>query len=294
MVSLHDETAAKRAERTRVDFLANASHQLRTPLASLAGYIETLRGHARDDAEARDRFLEIMQAQAERMRRLIDDLLSLSRIELNEHVPPTGVAELVGVANDVVDAAGPIARERGVAVSLQAHCERAPVLGDRDELIQVVQNLIDNAVKYCGAQGNVRVEIGCGADRDAAAAVSIEPEEHFAMVLPPEAMSGSFAWLRVADDGPGIERRHLPRIAERFYRANERAELTGTGLGLAIVKHIVSRHRGGFSVVSKRGAGSAFSIFIPHTLEFTAQQNVAGAPGRPSAPSENDKAVTKV
>lgn len=292
MVALHDQTAAKRAERTRVDFLANASHQLRTPLASLAGYIETLRGHARHDAEARDRFLEIMQTQSERMRRLIDDLLSLSRIELNEHVPPTGVADLVAIAGDVVDAAGPIARDRGVMIELTAQAKRAPVLGDRDELIQVVQNLVDNAVKYCGEQGRVRVTIACGTDRNHAGGAPPSSAESLAVVTPPDVLSGLFASLEVADNGPGIERRHLPRIAERFYRANERAELTGTGLGLAIVKHIVSRHRGGFIVGSERGVGSSFAIFIPHTLEFAAETTEGAEIS--AAAGESDDAVTKV
>lgn len=279
MVVLYDETAAKRAERTRVDFLANASHQLRTPLASMSGFIETLRGHARDDADARERFLEIMQAQAERMARLIDDLLSLSRVELNEHVPPTGAACLVDIAGDVADAIAPLAAEREVTVTVERRAPRAPVLGDREELLQVVQNLVDNAVKYCRRGGRVSIEVGCGAQREAAAWAGAEglggedgAVARMSIVGPPQAPSGSFAWLRVRDEGPGIARRHLPRLAERFYRADETvSEHAGTGLGLAIAKHIMSRHRGGLAVESGQGRGSAFTIYAPHTMEFIAE-----------------------
>ncbi|WP_308237905.1 histidine kinase dimerization/phospho-acceptor domain-containing protein [Phenylobacterium sp. J426] len=149
LMSLRDETELRQVERTRVDFLANASHELRTPLASLSGFIETLRGHAKGDEGARDRFLGIMQVQAERMNRLIDDLMSLSRIELAEHIAPSEEVDLADVVADVIDAVGPIAAERGVKLDVTRPAGgRAPVVGARDQLVQVVQNLVDNALKY--------------------------------------------------------------------------------------------------------------------------------------------------
>lgn len=276
LIVMQDQTEAKRAERTRVDFLANASHQLRTPLASLSGFIETLRGHARDDVEARGRFLSIMQDQAQRMSRLIDDLLSLSRIELNEHISPSGSVDLIGIAEDVVDGMAPVAHKSGVTLSVERRCERAFVLGDREQLVQVVQNLIDNAVKYsAGGGGEVKITIGrrAGASEVSRAApphLEPPPPETAGIVIqaPPEANAGAFAWLSVSDNGPGVPRRHLPRLSERFYRVDEaEKQPPGTGLGLAIVKHIISRHRGGFAVCSAEGRGSAFTIYVPHTIE---------------------------
>lgn len=275
LIVMQDQTEAKRAERTRVDFLANASHQLRTPLASLSGFIETLRGHARDDVEARDKFLSIMQDQAQRMSRLIDDLLSLSRIELNEHVSPSGSVDLIGVAEDVVDGLAPVAQKSGVELKVERRCERAHVLGDREQLVQVVQNLIDNAVKYSNGGGEVRVTVGrrAGAREVSRAAppyLDPPPPETAGIVIqaPPEANAGAFAWISVSDRGPGIPRRHLPRLSERFYRVEDaEKQPPGTGLGLAIVKHILSRHRGGFAVCSAEGRGSAFTIYVPHTID---------------------------
>ncbi|MCG8440839.1 MAG: HAMP domain-containing histidine kinase, partial [Caulobacterales bacterium] len=273
VIALRDETTMRRAERMRVDFLANASHELRTPLASLAGFIDTLRGHARDDPEAQERFLAIMSAESNRMRRLIDDLLSLSRVELNEHVPPRGGADLAAIAGDVVDAVAPLAGERDIAIEVRREEPRAPVTGDRDQLVQVVRNLIDNAVKYSEPGGRVVVTIGCGA---AAGAAAHGPEriaahaDRMSIVSPHIGVKGSFAWLRVRDYGPGIAGQHLPRLAERLFRVEdgEAEKRSGTGLGLAIVKHIMSRHRGGFSVESAPGEGSVFSVYVPHTQEF--------------------------
>jgi two-component system phosphate regulon sensor histidine kinase PhoR len=242
LVLLRDTTALTRVERMRADFVANASHELRTPLTSLAGFIETIRGPARDDPEAQERFLEIMQTQADRMRRLIDDLLSLSRVELNEHVRPSAKADLTGIARDVIDAAQPQLARAGIKVLVDAAPDLPAVLGDRDELIQVVQNLLDNAVKYGSEGGDVSIRI---------AAV---PESAGLMVA-----------CAIADRGPGIAREHIPRLTERFYRVDAKAsrERGGTGLGLAIVKHIVNRHRGRLEIESEPGQGSKFTIFLP-------------------------------
>ena len=266
LVSMHDLTDIKRAEFARVDFLANASHELRTPLTSLSGFIETLRGPARDDAEARERFLEIMQGQADRMRRLISDLLSLSRIELVEHRPPEGEADLAGVVREVVDALEPVAAERGVRVEVRGADKPILVTGVRDELAQVVQNLVDNAVKYSEAKGVVLVDLAAGLSRDAAstrAGRQWDEAGHMSIVTSGPGR-GASASLRVTDAGPGIERQYLPRLSERFYRVDPgRGLRPGTGLGLAIVKHVVQRHRGELLVESEPGRGSAFGVVLP-------------------------------
>ncbi len=264
LLTLRDETEMRRSESTRADFLANASHELRTPLASLAGFVETLRGHAKDDEGARERFLAIMQVQAERMRLLIDDLMSLSRIELGEHIRPSGRVELYGLVRDVIDSLTPQAEARNIKIAGRPDPERqtAIALADRDQLIQVAQNLIENAIKYTPAGGVVTVEIAQAVDAIAAAA-QIEPTAAHLPLLTPEPIPGQrFVLLRVRDTGPGIARNYLPRLAERFYRV-EGQKGPGTGLGLAIVKHIVNRHRGGLVVESAPGAGSVFTVYIP-------------------------------
>ena len=259
VVVLRDETDARRTERMRADFLANASHELRTPLASLAGFIETLRTHARDDPQARDKFLGIMAEQASRMARLIDDLLSLSRIELNEHIAPSGRVDLARAVQDVCDAMRPLTAARSVSVALSVADAVDLVTGDRDQLVQVIQNLIDNAVKYTPPGGTVRVTLHAAATLDAATAASREGVS--LPLLSPDA-GEAFTIVRVTDDGPGIARQHLPRLAERFYRV-EGQRTGGTGLGLAIVKHVVNRHRGGMVVESAEGAGATFSVYFP-------------------------------
>jgi two-component system, OmpR family, phosphate regulon sensor histidine kinase PhoR len=238
---LRDVTAAKRLETMRVDFVANASHELRTPLASLIGFIETLQGPARDDAPARARFLEIMRAQAQRMTRLIDDLLSLSRIELREHVAPTAVVDLGALARQMVDAQGPLAARQGAVVSLADGDGPYRVAGDADELARVIENLIENAVKY-----------GAGAVQ-----VRLARED--------DPRLGPRIVLSVADDGPGIAPEHIPRLTERFYRvdpASSRAR-GGTGLGLAIVKHSLNRHRGRLGIESAVGRGTSVRVSLP-------------------------------
>ena len=232
-----DLTREQRIERIRADFVANASHELRTPLASISGFIETMQGAAKNDETAREKFLALMRTQAERMRRLIDDLLSLSRIEINEHVRPTATVDLAQVARMVLDALMPMARGLGCEIRLE---DVAPLLvtGDRDELTQVVQNLVENALKYAGS-GKL-VEIG-GSRTDGHVELSIR------------------------DHGPGIAEEHIPRLTERFYRVNVQDSRSrgGTGLGLAIVKHILNRHRGRLAITSEIDRGSVFTIRFP-------------------------------
>jgi two-component system, OmpR family, phosphate regulon sensor histidine kinase PhoR len=250
---LRDLTSARRLETMRVDFVANASHELRTPLASLLGFIETLQGPARNDPPARERFLGIMRTQAQRMARLVDDLLSLSRIELREHVPPTKPVDLTRIARQMVDTQAPLARDRGVSLILDADGPH-PILGERDELLRVVENLIENGVKYGGGGGLVAVTLRRHADA-ATGRTSIA--------------------LAVRDEGPGIAAEHIPRLTERFYRVDVASsrDQGGTGLGLAIVKHIVNRHRGRLIIESVPDEGTTVQAIFP---EFQA----ADAPAR--------------
>jgi two-component system phosphate regulon sensor histidine kinase PhoR len=245
---LHDLTAVKRAEEARADFIANASHELRTPLAAVSGFIDTLRGHAKDDPEAREKFLGIMSDEASRMRRLINDLLSLTRIELNEHVPPSGVVDVVGVVRDAAAALSPLAEADDVSIAVEAAQNIPAVTGDRDELIQLFQNLIQNAIKYGKAGGHVRVGVG------------VSPTS-----VPGRHGSPALVSVAVQDDGEGIPRESIPRLTERFYRVDVKRsrERGGTGLGLAIVKHIVNRHQGRLQIESQPGEGSTFTVLLP-------------------------------
>ncbi len=266
LLVLSDETDARRAERTRADFLANASHELRTPLASLSGFIETLRGHAKDDVGARDRFLGIMQAQAERMSRLIDDLMSLSQIELNEHIAPLGQVDLAMATIDVLDALAPQAKDKAVIFDPVLPPRGAAVVeGDRDQIVQVIQNLVDNAIKYTPRDGVVRVEIFSGLTADMAAAPRDLVAARMSLLTPDHDVDERYASLWVSDKGPGMAREHLPRLTERFYRVEgqKSGERSGTGLGLAIVKHIMNRHRGGMTVESVQGEGATFGVYFP-------------------------------
>jgi len=273
LLVMRDETDVRRNERMRADFLANASHELRTPLASLSGFIETLRGHARDDERARDRFLGIMSAQAERMARLVDDLMSLSRIELNEHIRPDGRCDLGAAASDVADALALIAGERGARVQLDVPARgTATVIGDRDQIVQVIQNLVDNALKYSPGGGTVKVAVTTG--QSLAAATAADPASprlvgqdagRLSLLTPDRADDCLYAVIRVTDEGPGMQRQHLPRLAERFYRVEgqKSGDRAGTGLGLAIVKHIINRHCGGLWVESAPHRGAMFVAYLP-------------------------------
>jgi two-component system phosphate regulon sensor histidine kinase PhoR len=262
VLSLHDITELKRAEQMRADFIANASHELRTPLATLIGFIETLRGPAREDAEARERFLAIMHGQASRMARLVEDLMSLSRIELNEHMMPGDRVALSPLLRQIAETLELRAAERDMRIRLAVPPDLPDVLGDRDELAQVFQNLIDNAIKYGRAGTEIMVRAAAGSpparesDGSQNAAVSVA----------------------VRDQGEGIAREHLPRLTERFYRVDtaRSREMGGTGLGLAIVKHILNHHRGFIEVESTPGVGSVFTAVLrPH-------------PAAPPAPCSDD------
>ena len=266
-----DETDMRQVERTRADFLANASHELRTPLASLTGFIETLRGHAKDDPIARERFLSIMEAQAVRMARLVDDLMSLSRIELAEHIAPADQVDLAGCVRDVLDASAPIADRRGVKLKIKLPRKGAAIApGDRDQLVQVIQNLVDNAVKYSPDGGTVEVTLQAGLSPEAASA-PYQPGAMRVSLLGPDVLAPAYAALRISDRGGGMPREHLPRLTERFYRVEgqKSGERSGSGLGLAIVKHIVNRHRGGMTVESAVGAGTTFTVYIPMQPQAT-------------------------
>jgi two-component system phosphate regulon sensor histidine kinase PhoR len=253
LLVMRDETDMRRMERMRADFLANASHELRTPLASLAGFIETLRGHAKDDVKSRERFLDIMAVQADRMGRLINDLLSLSRIELNEHVPPSGEADLTLAVRDVVDGLTLIARDKGVKIVVNGPKPGLyPISGDRDQILQVVQNLIDNALKYAPRDSEITVDIRLDQTMAEAMAGTTDKAAKLVLLRPDRDVHDYYAKVTVRDLGPGIRREYLPRLAERFYRVEgqKSGDRLGTGLGLAIVKHIVNRHRGGLVVES--------------------------------------------
>lgn len=269
LVVLRDETDVRRMELMRVDFLANASHELKTPLASLSGFIETLKGPARDDEKARDRFLDIMAAQAERMGRLVSDLLSLSRIELNEHIPPAGKVDLARATLDVIDAVSVLSHDRRVALTVEGGEAAANVTGDRDELLQVVQNLIDNAIKYSPVDGEVTITLRRGLSLDQAMASWMPGAQRLPLLTPDRgAGEGRYVAVTVRDRGPGMAREVLPRLTERFYRVEgqKSGAREGTGLGLAIVKHIINRHRGGMTVESTPGQGTAFTAYLPEAM----------------------------
>jgi two-component system phosphate regulon sensor histidine kinase PhoR len=237
-ITLRNLSEQKRVESLRTDFIANVSHELRTPLTSLIGYVDTLLGPAARDEAARERFLNIMRQQAGRMSKLIDDLLSLSRIEMRQHLRPTGEVELKSLLEEVRDGLEVQSKEAGVAVAVEASDEIL-VTGDRDELYEVFENLIDNAVKYGGEGGRVEVALG-------------------------PARNGYAAMVTVTDHGAGVAPEHVPRLTERFYRvdAESSRKKKGTGLGLAIVKHILNRHRGLMTIRSHPGEGTRVEVLL--------------------------------
>lgn len=242
---LHDLTLARRTEQMQADFVANVSHELRSPLSALVGIIETLRGPAADDTEARAHFLEIMQREADRMGRMINDLLSLSRVEVNEHVPPTGQVDIGEILGNVAELLAVPATEQGMEIEVICAEGLPAVVGDPDELTQVFQNLVDNAIKYTDTQEPIRIE-----------AVRVDR-------VPDTGCDGIA--VSVADRGVGIAKDDLPRLTERFYRIDKARSrgMGGTGLGLAIVKHIVKRHRGRLQIASELGAGTTVSVLLP-------------------------------
>jgi two-component system, OmpR family, phosphate regulon sensor histidine kinase PhoR len=243
LLAFHDLTPLRRVEEMRADFVANASHELRTPLAALSGFIDTLRGSAREDPAARERFLPIMQAQADRMARLIDDLLSLSRIELNAHLRPDKQVDVGAIVRQVADSLQTLARDRNVEVKTIGSSAPLLVPGDRDELIRVFENLVENALKYAASGKRVDIALSVGEGPD----------------------GKREARIAVRDRGPGIAPEHLPRLTERFYRVDvsESRAQGGTGLGLALVKHILNRHGGRLTIESAPGRGATFTVHLP-------------------------------
>jgi len=237
-----DQSEARRIDRMRADFIANASHELRTPLASISGFIETLRGPARNDAAAREQFLQIMQNQTGRMARLIDDLLSLSRLEMKPYLNPGSRVDLTRTLEAVIDSLSPLARDNGIVIEREFPDTPTEVPGDRDELFQVFENLLENACKYGQSGGRVVVSVAGGTSGP-------EPTVN----------------VTVRDFGPGIAEEHIPRVTERFYRIDAETSRAqkGTGLGLSIVKHILTRHRARLSIASEVGRGAAFTVHLP-------------------------------
>ena len=245
----HEISGERRAEQMRADFIANASHELRSPLSALVGFIETLRGPARDDPKARARFLEIMANEAARMTRLIENLLSLSAIEADEHVTPTTRIDLAVILNSVVEVLSSAASAKQMRLRLEVLVALPAVYGDADQLTQVFRNLVENSIAY----GRAGTEV----------LVVAHPIERM-----PEGTRPGVV-IAVQDHGDGIPREHLPRLTERFYRvdAGRSRKLGGTGLGLAIVKHILNRHRGRLTIESEAGRGSRFAVMLPAAPE---------------------------
>jgi two-component system, OmpR family, phosphate regulon sensor histidine kinase PhoR len=245
LVTFEDLTELERAEAMRRDFVANVSHELRTPLTALVGFIETLKGAAKEDPVARDRFLAIMEGEAGRMIRLVNDLLSLSRVEAEERRRPSAPEDVTALLRSVAAALRPQAAAAGVTLTLTGEAGPVTVPADADQLMQVFQNLIENAIKYGASGKDVTVTV-VRLDRDAV-------------------LRGSAVEIMVSDRGEGIDPLHIPRLTERFYRvdAHRSRDKGGTGLGLAIVKHIVNRHRGRLKIESEPGKGSRFSVILP-------------------------------
>jgi two-component system phosphate regulon sensor histidine kinase PhoR len=250
VVVLTDVTGIRRSEQMRADFVANVSHELRSPLSALVGFIETLKGPARDDPQARERFLDIMDGEAGRMTRIIDDLLSLSQVETKEHIQPEGLVDLGALLARVEATIEGKAKRRNMTLArnmpASGTSDAVPtVLGNEDELIEVFQNLLDNAVKY-GREGS-------------AVEISVANVERI-----PEKGGRGFS-IAIRNRGDGIAPEHLPRLTERFYRVDKgrSRSMGGTGLGLAIVKHLVSRHRGFLGVESTLGQDTVFTVFLP-------------------------------
>ena len=245
VASFEDVTSVETAGQMRRDFVANVSHELRTPLTAILGFIETLRGPARDDEAARDRFLETMEREAQRMNRLVADLLSLSQVEASERIRPTMQIDLPDLLASVVRSLGPLARDLGVSLDLCDPRDLPDAVGDPDQLRQVFTNLVENAMKYGGDGARVCIE--------------------FATVPRDPVLTGPAIAVSVRDFGPGIDPIHIHRLTERFYRAdNHRSQqMGGTGLGLAIVKHILNRHRGRLKIESALGQGSSFTVILP-------------------------------
>ncbi|MCS6986721.1 MAG: ATP-binding protein [Sphingomonadaceae bacterium] len=268
LVTFIDITQARLTERMRADFVANASHELRTPLANISGFIETLLGPAADDEPARRRFLEIMAREAARMSRLIDDLLSLSRIELDKYVRPQAPLDLAPLLHDVGKTLAMRLEADGRRLIVEIADDLPQVIADRDQILQVMHNLISNSLKYGQSGTPIRVR---------------------AALVPGGPRQDPMVRVSVEDEGEGIAPEHLPRLTERFYRIDtgRSRSMGGTGLGLAIVKHIVDRHRGRLDITSQQGVGTTVSFTLPvvPARAEPAQEPSAPEASAPSAPN---------
>jgi len=246
VISFDNISPMRQAEQMRSEFVANVSHELRSPLTVLNGFIETLKGPAKGDEEASDRFLTIMEQEAQRMNRLIEDLLSLSKVEVNEHVRPVGKVDVCAIIDQIMMILAPQAKKERLKIKLHTPDNKTcRVLGDEDQLSQVFLNLIENAIKY--GQPESQIDITISSEKNV------------------PGLRGDALAIAIKDHGPGIPPEHIPRLTERFYRIdNSRSrEKGGTGLGLAIVKHILARHRGKLTVKSELGKGSVFTVYLP-------------------------------
>ena len=241
IVSLEDISHIREAEQMRIDFVANVSHELRSPLTSLSGFIETLQGPAKNDPAAQERFLALMAGDAQRMSRLIGDLLSLSKLQASERIAPSEAVNISSILRNVTASLEPLSKRENTGISLSISPDLPQVIGNTDELTQVFQNLIENGIKY--SQQDTKVEVI--AQRDPSHENQLR--------------------ISVRDHGEGLDPKHIPRLTERFYRVDQGRSRTmgGTGLGLAIVKHILIHHRAYLHIDSKVGLGSTFSVFLP-------------------------------
>jgi len=266
LLVMTDQKPIRMAQQARADFLANASHELRTPLTSIAGFIETMKGPAKDDMGAWPRFIDIMDEQTRHMRDLIGDLLSLSRIELSGHLLPNTELDLGLTAEQTLEALHHVAAVRGLKLTLERPEAPLTILGDEGEVKQVIRNLIGNAMKYAPDDSAITATLGVSPSLNEAQTEATRTWDQAGRVtlLSPQARPGPAIWMRIKDTGHGIAPEHLPRLGERFFRIDDSrgGPIEGTGLGLAIVKHIMARHQGGFAVESLSDAGASFSIWF--------------------------------
>ena len=267
IISIKDETNLRAAEQMRADFLANSGHELRTPLAGISGFIETLKGPAKDDAKVRAKFLEIMGEQADRMGRLINDILALSKIELNEHLKPKSIVNLSNILESAIATIKAASKDKNPIINLQCPEHSVKIIGDSDEVQQVIINLIDNGLKYGTLGKAIDVYLYADLAQNKAQAIASEKWQgstQLKLVANPIDDNTNTALVRIENSGPGIQKRNMPRLSERFYRIDTGSnEISGTGLGLAIVKHIITRHNGNLIVESKVDEKTAFSFILP-------------------------------
>lgn len=267
IITIRDETDIRNAQKNRSEFLANAGHELRTPLASIVGFLETISETAKDDEKARSKFIGIMKKQADRMIRLVNDILALSRIELDEHLPPSGNFDIKEITNFSLNSLEPIISANDNKIICDFNEEKLSVKGDKDQVQQVITNLIDNAVKYGEVKTNIKIIIRQNLKAEEASKIanqSWKNSSYSSLCIPLEPIGKLYTIFRIENEGLGIEKQYMARLSERFYRIDNNIQgKSGTGLGLAIVKHIIMRHKGGFHVESIEGKATAFSFYFP-------------------------------